>query len=88
MVCIAIPALVTSINGSEAVVEVGGQPRQVNISLTTEVNAGNYVLLRNGYATMVVSEQEALEIYQLLEEVSKANNDQYITSLAFDNTIA
>ena len=40
MVCIAIPALVTSINSSEAVAEVGGQPRQVNISLTPEVNVG------------------------------------------------
>ena len=75
MVCIAIPALVTSINGSEAVAEIGGQPRQINISLAPEVNVGDYVLLRNGYATTVVSDQEALEIFQLLEEISKVDND-------------
>ena len=73
--CIAIPALVTSMNGSEAVAEVGGQPRQINVFLTPEVKVGDYVLLRNGYATSVINEQEALEIFELLEEISKAESD-------------
>ena len=75
MACIAIPALVTSMNGSEAVAEVGGQPRQINIFLTPEVKVRDYVLLRNGYAMSVINEQEALEIFELLEELSKAESD-------------
>jgi hydrogenase expression/formation protein HypC len=71
-VCIAIPALVTSMNGSEAVAEVGGQPRQINVSLTPEVEVGDYVILRNGYATTVLSDQEAFEILELLEELARA----------------
>jgi hydrogenase expression/formation protein HypC len=71
-VCIAIPALVTSINGSEAIAEVGGQPRPINVFLTPEVRAGDYVYLRNGYATEVLSDQEAFEILELLEELAKA----------------
>jgi hydrogenase expression/formation protein HypC len=74
-VCIAIPALVTSMNGSEAVAEVGGRPHQINVSLTPEVEVGDYVLLRNGYATEVYTEQEAAEIFELLEELAKMDRD-------------
>jgi len=73
--CIAIPALVTSVNGSEAVAEVGGQPRQINVSLTPEVKVGDYALLQSGYATSVINEQEALEIFEFLEEISKMESD-------------
>jgi len=74
-VCIAIPALVRSVDGSEAVAEVGDRLRQINVFLTPEVKVGDYVLLRNGYATMIYSEQEALEILELLEEISKMDSD-------------
>ena len=73
--CIAIPALVRSVDGSEAVAEVGDRLRQINVFLTPEVKVGDYVLLRNGYATMIYSEQEALEILELLEEISKMDSD-------------
>ena len=73
--CIAIPALVRSVDGSEAVAEVGDQLRQINVFLTPEVKVGDYVLLRNGYATMIYSEQEALEILELLEEISKMDSN-------------
>ena len=73
--CIAIPALVTSMNGSEVVAEVDGQPRQINVFLTPEVKVGDYVLLRNGYATSVINEPEAFEVFELLEEISKAESD-------------
>jgi len=71
-VCIAIQALVTSISGSEAVAEVGGQRREINVFLTPEVNVGDYVLLCNGYTTEVLSTQEAHEILELLEEIARA----------------
>jgi len=73
-VCIAIPALVTSMNGSEAVAEVGGQSRQINVFLTPEVKVRDYVLLRNGCATSIINEREALEIFKFLEEISKAES--------------
>jgi len=74
-VCIAIPALVRSVDGREAVAEVGDRLRQINVFLTPEVKVGDYVLLRNGYATMIYSEQEALEILELLEEISKMDSN-------------
>ena len=74
MVCIAIPALVISINGSEAVAEVGGQPRPINVFLTPEVRVEDYVFLRNGYATTVLNDQEAFEILDLLEEIASLHS--------------
>jgi hydrogenase expression/formation protein HypC len=74
--CIAIPALVTSINGSEAVADVGGQPRPINVFLTPEVKVGDYVLLRNGYATEVYTEQEASETLELLDELARVSDDE------------
>ena len=80
MICVAIPALLTSKDGCEAVAEVGGQPRPVNVSLTPEVNVGDYVLLSNGYATEVINDEEALEILELLEEINRIESDWYIPS--------
>lgn len=73
--CIAIPALVTSINGNEAVAEVGGQPRPINVSLTPEVKVGDYVYLRNGYATAVLCNQKAFEVLELLEEIARLDSE-------------
>ena len=58
-VCIAVPALVTSINSDEAVAEVGGEPRPISVFLTPEARVRDYIYLRNGYATTVLSNQEA-----------------------------
>ena len=71
--CIAIPALVKSVNGYKAVAEVGGKPRQINVFFTPEVRVGDYVLLDNGYSTMILSVLEMLEIFDFLEEMSKAS---------------
>ena len=75
MVCIAIPALVTSIYGSGAIAEVDGQPRQIDVFLTPEVRFGDYVSLRNGHATTIISEPEALEILELLDELIRVGSD-------------
>jgi hydrogenase assembly chaperone HypC/HupF len=77
--CIAIPALVKSIHGSGAVAEVGGQPRLINVYLTPEVRIGDYVSLRNGYATTIISESEALEILEFLEELIRLDGDILVT---------
>jgi len=54
--CLAIPALVKSIDGQQAEVEVGGVGRKVSIFLTPEVKVGDYVLLHTGYAINLKSE--------------------------------
>ena len=68
--CLAIPALVKSVEGNEAEAEIGGIGRRISILLTPEVKAGDYVLLHTGYAINVVDEEEAMETLKLFEEMA------------------
>ncbi len=68
--CLAIPALVKSIDGHLAEVEVGGVGRKVSIWLTPEAKVGNYVLLHTGYAISIIDETEAKETLKLLAEIA------------------
>ena len=70
--CLAIPALVKSIEGPYAQVEVGGVGLQISIWLTPEVKVGDYVLLHTGYAINIIDEAEAKETLELLEEIASA----------------
>ena len=69
--CLAIPALVKSINGYQAEVDIAGVSRQVSIQLTPEAKVGDYVLLHTGYAINVIDEVEAQETLELLREISE-----------------
>ncbi|MFC1932882.1 HypC/HybG/HupF family hydrogenase formation chaperone [Chloroflexota bacterium] len=70
--CLAIPALVKSIDGYIAEIDIDGVTRQVSIQLTPDVKVGDYVLLHTGYAIGVIDEDEAKETLKLLRELSEA----------------
>ncbi len=71
--CLAIPALVTSINGHQAMADIDGVTREISIQLTPEVKVGDYVLLHTGYAINIIDSQEAEETLKLLKEISEAH---------------
>jgi hydrogenase expression/formation protein HypC len=70
--CLAIPAQVKSIEGQQAIVEIGGVTRRASIQLTPEVKVGDYVLLHTGYAINIIDPTEAEETLKLLKELSEA----------------
>jgi len=74
--CLAIPALVKSIDGSEAEVEIGGVSRRASLMLTPEARVGDYVLLHTGYAINVVNQEEAEETLRILEEMARGAADE------------
>ena len=74
--CLAIPALVKSIDGSEAEVEIGGVSRRASLLLTPEARVGDYVLLHTGYAINVVNQEEAEETLRILEEMAQGAADE------------
>jgi hydrogenase expression/formation protein HypC len=74
--CLAIPALVKSINGATAQVEVGGAARSVSIMLTPEAQAGDYVLIHTGYAISVIDRDEALKTLELFQELADIESDK------------
>ncbi len=69
--CLAIPAKIQSIDGIEAMVEIGGVGRSISIMLTPEARVGDYVYVHTGYAISVVDEAEALESLRLLQELAE-----------------
>ncbi len=68
--CLAVPVQVTSIEGNEADIEIGGVKRRVSIMLTPEVKVGDYVLLHTGYAINVIDEAEAQETLKIFEQMA------------------
>ena len=67
--CLAVPALVKSVQGNEAEVEIGGVSYRASVWLTPEAKVGDYVLLHTGYALSVIDKEEALETLKLLREL-------------------
>jgi hydrogenase expression/formation protein HypC len=69
--CLAIPALVKSVEGNEADVEIGSIIRRISLMLTPEAKVGDYVLLHTGYAISIIDEDEAKENLKLCEEIAE-----------------
>ena len=74
--CLAIPALIKSIEDREAEAEIGGVSRRVSLVLTPEAKVGDYVLLHTGYAISVISQEEADETLKLLREMAELSEDE------------
>lgn len=73
--CLAVPALVKSIDGYEAEVELGGVSRRASIMLTPEAKVGDYLLLHAGYAISIVDQSEAEETLSILREMAQLVTD-------------
>jgi len=73
--CLAIPALIKSIDGDEAEVELGGVSRRASLMLTPEAKVGDYILLHAGYAINVVDQDEAEETLNMLREMAQLATD-------------
>jgi len=69
--CLAVPALMKTVENKEAEVEVGGIVRRINLWLTPEAVVGDYVLVHAGYAINILSQSEAEDTLKLLEEIAE-----------------
>jgi hydrogenase expression/formation protein HypC len=70
--CLAIPALIKSISGEQAVVDIEGVTRDISLQLTPGAKVGDYVLLHTGYAISVIDAAEAEETLKLLRQMAEA----------------
>ena len=69
--CLAIPALIKSIEGKEAEAEIGGISRRISLWLTPEAKVGDYVLVHTGYAISIVDQDEAEETLRMFREIAE-----------------
>ena len=74
--CVAVPALVKSIEGSLARVEIGGIVRQVSLRLTPKARVGDYVIVHTGYAINVLDQAEGEETLRLFEEIARTADEE------------
>ncbi|TEU03608.1 MAG: HypC/HybG/HupF family hydrogenase formation chaperone [Dehalococcoidia bacterium] len=74
--CLAIPALIKSIEDKEAEAEIGGISRRISLWLTPEAEVGDYVLVHTGYAINVLDQEEAAETLRLLEEIAELGGEE------------
>ena len=73
--CVAIPALIKTINGKEAEAEIGGISRRISLWLTPGVKVGDYVLLHTGYAISIIDRAEAEETLRIFREMAELAGD-------------
>ncbi|MBA7693790.1 Hydrogenase maturation factor HypC [subsurface metagenome] len=74
--CLAIPALIKSIDGQKAEADAGGVRRKVSLWLTPDAKVGDYVLLHTGYAINIIDKAEAEETLRLLQELVSHNEEE------------
>jgi len=70
--CLAVPLRLVSVNGTDAVGEVGGIQREVSIMMTPDVKVGDYVIVHAGFAIQILDQKEAEENLELLRQIGEA----------------
>lgn len=73
--CLAIPALIKSVDGPSADVDMGGIETRISILFTPRAGVGEYVIVHAGFALAVINREEAEEALRLLEEVTAGNEE-------------
>lgn len=70
--CLAMPMKIEKIHGHSADCEAGGLTQEVRIDFIDQAKPGDYVMVHAGFAIEKMSEKEALENMELLEEIKNA----------------
>lgn len=70
--CLAIPMKIKTISGHSAECEAKGLTQSVRIDFIKDAEPGDYVMVHAGFAIEKMSEKEALENMELLEEIRNA----------------
>jgi hydrogenase expression/formation protein HypC len=73
--CLAVPALVLSIDGDFAQVDFGDASKKVCVTLLPELKVGEYVIVHTGYAIERMKADEAKKTLALFEEMAQMAAD-------------
>ena len=73
--CLAVPALVLSIDGDYAQVDFGGASKRICVTLLPGLEVGEYVIIHTGYAIERMKPEEAKKTLALFEEMAQMAED-------------
>lgn len=66
--CMAYPYKIKKIKGAKAIIDNG----EVDLSLVNEIKIGDWVLVKDNLAVTTISEEDALNMIELLDKARKA----------------
>jgi hydrogenase expression/formation protein HypC len=69
--CLALPAKILNREGDECWVVLGDARMRVSLIMTPEAQEGDWVLVHAGFAIQQVPESEALETWQIIEQMQQ-----------------
>ncbi len=78
--CVAVPSLITAIDGADAEVDIGGISRKASLMLTPDAKIGDYVLIHAGYAISIVDREEAEATLELFRELAEGIEPEELNS--------
>ena len=67
--CLAIPLMITEINGKEAIGERGGIKRKIRLDFIPDAKIGEYVIVHAGFAIERMNPEQAEANIKAAEEV-------------------
>jgi hydrogenase expression/formation protein HypC len=77
--CLAIPGKLTEIYQKDklrmAKIDFGGIAKEICLEFVPEAELGDYALVHAGFAISLMNETEAQENIQLIQEVSRFDNE-------------
>jgi len=68
--CLAIPARIVELTGDEAVADAMGNRWRIKTTLLPEAGIGSMVLVHAGFAISIIDEKEAMETWELLDQIN------------------
>ncbi len=74
--CLAVPARLVTLDGTEGVVDLHGNRVPVCALLTPEVGVGDWVLVHAGFVMQRIDEQQARATWSVLDEVERIDGVQ------------
>ena len=70
--CLAIPAKILSVDCTAAHCEMSGVTKDIDVTLTPEVKAGDWVIVHVGFALQVIDEEKAAATLAAMQSVADA----------------
>jgi hydrogenase expression/formation protein HypC len=70
--CLALPAKIIEKSGEEAWVVLGDARMKISLVMTPEAGVDDWVLVHAGFAIQQVTEQDALETWQLMGQLQES----------------
>jgi hydrogenase expression/formation protein HypC len=73
--CLAVPARIVFIEGTNAVIDLEGVRREISLLLCPDAALGQYALVHAGFAITVIDEDEARKSLETFDELRRLLED-------------